>query len=137
MPWWSWLLIWTGLILGLLGMLAFFGWKLFRGIVGVLGELGSLAGRAEILNAAEPVAEELRRPLALLSRYGDVVARWAGEQERRGQRRVQRREQRLARAKALVRADATGFSFSRTAESRRATGQGSESRREAGRRPGR
>ena len=45
MPWWSWLLIWTGLTLGLLALLSWFALSLFRKARGTLQALESLRGQ--------------------------------------------------------------------------------------------
>jgi len=47
MPWWSWVLIWTGLVLGLLGMLAWFGLRLFRKSMRTLRALEGLGRPAD------------------------------------------------------------------------------------------
>jgi hypothetical protein len=51
MPWWAWVLIWSGLSIGLLVMLALFAIMLFRKLmtlVAALGELGDRVGGGEV-----------------------------------------------------------------------------------------
>ena len=52
MPWWSWLVIWTCLVLALIAVLVVGTRRLFRKPVSVFDELGTLAARAELLGAA-------------------------------------------------------------------------------------
>ncbi|WP_129586648.1 hypothetical protein [Microterricola viridarii] len=51
MPWWSWWLIWGGLVLALLGMLAYFGVTLFRKAAAGARELGELSSALGKLDA--------------------------------------------------------------------------------------
>jgi hypothetical protein len=41
-PWWSWLVIWTGLVLALLGMLAWSGISLFRKLMTMTDAAGAI-----------------------------------------------------------------------------------------------
>ena len=45
MAWWAWLIIWTVLVLGLLGMLAWLGWRLFKKGAAVFRALEELGDR--------------------------------------------------------------------------------------------
>lgn len=111
MPWWSWVVIWAVLVLGLLGMLAFFAWWLFRKVMAAGREASALMAKADILSqrtgdmryaefhsAVFADAEELRaeREQALADRQ---VARQA------------RRDLRVRRGKILVRADPFRYSY--------------------------
>jgi type II secretory pathway component PulJ len=108
MPWWSWILIWGGLVLALLAMLALMAWWLFRKAVGVMEELGQLAEKTELLSR---MSDELADadaapfvPAVLLDRAGLAAQRSAYELARE-QRRRARREKRITRARLLIRAD--------------------------------
>ena len=46
MSWWAWLLIWTGLVLALLAVLALGAWWLFRKSMAVLDDVADLAGKS-------------------------------------------------------------------------------------------
>ena len=65
MPWWSWLLIWTVLVLGLLGMLAFFAWWLFRKVVAAGREAAALMEKAEVLSRRADELHERFEPAVL------------------------------------------------------------------------
>lgn len=45
MPWWTWVLIWSGLSIGLLAMLALFAVVLFRKLMTLVDALGDLGDR--------------------------------------------------------------------------------------------
>ena len=45
MPWWSWVLIWFGLFLALVGVMAIFGWHLFKKLMVTFHDLEKLAIR--------------------------------------------------------------------------------------------
>ncbi len=105
MPWWSWVLIWTLLVLALLGMLAFFGWRLFRKAMGAMDALGELAEQLELLDAASEEASPYHFTPSVLRNRADVREAHRALAELRANRRRQRRERRLARGKLLVTAD--------------------------------
>ena len=57
MPWWSWVLIWSVLAAGLVGMLAWFAVRLFRTLMGTLlalEELGDRVAAVDLDSAAQP-----------------------------------------------------------------------------------
>ncbi|CAN5171546.1 hypothetical protein BH09ACT3_BH09ACT3_01300 [soil metagenome] len=105
-PWWGWLLIWGGLALALLAVLAVSAWRLIRTLLGLFDDLGELAGKAELLDRAQDVADDQAVDLAIvlgsveLRRRRDDL-RWAVRL-----RRAERRRARLNRARALIRVDA-------------------------------
>ena len=82
MPWWSWLLIWSGLVIGLLMMLILFGVMLFRKlmtVVDALGDLGdqvSSAGAANVPDTADEVPTARALPAVFQSRVrlAEIVA---------------------------------------------------------------
>jgi len=106
MPWWSWLIIWTCLVLALLAMLVVSAWWLFRKAVAVFDELGTLAAKSELLDAAVTEFDEQREEMAILQKLSDVQARRRQVRDAAHARREARRETRLARGRALTRVDA-------------------------------
>jgi hypothetical protein len=104
MPWWSWLLIWTVLVLGLLGELAFFAWWLFRKVVAAGREAAALMEKTEVLS---------RRADELYERFEPAVL--ADAEELRAERddwlagraiaRQARRDARVRRGRLLVDVD--------------------------------
>lgn len=113
MPWWSWILIWTGLVLVLLGVLALCAWWLF-------GKAKALGVELERLN--ELLAEFEARADALVaaaepSTSAILRGRDAVAAERRSLRRVidrrkdERRAARLERGKLLTTADPMQYAF--------------------------
>ncbi len=108
MAWWAWVVIWVVLVLGLLAMLAAMAWRLFRKGMAVLDELDALASTTELLDRAVEVAGEQRRQLAILE-GADEVRRRRREHVRAAamERKRSRHDARIARGKALVKADAS------------------------------
>jgi len=103
--WWGWLLIWTGLVILLLGTLALFGWWLFRKAMGLLDDVGSLADKLEILDFEE--AEMPRQTRAILVDLRDVHAREDARRGHRARRRSDRHRRRMERARRITSADAS------------------------------
>lgn len=111
MPWWSWLLIWTGLVLVLLAVLAVSAWWLFRKLIALQSELSNLG---ELLEQLQARAEELVAPyqprrIAILRGLSEVETERRLLLDERAQRRLARREARLARARLLITADPMRF----------------------------
>ncbi|MFB2583814.1 hypothetical protein [Herbiconiux liukaitaii] len=102
MEWWAWLIIWTVLVLGLLGMLAGLGYRLFKKFTATLRELEELGDKIARLteNVEELAAEHPDRAIAL--GYQEVSRRHDLLKERRAHVREARREARLARGKLLI-----------------------------------
>jgi hypothetical protein len=107
MVWWGWLLIWGVLVLALLGMLALFAVRLFRKVVRVFESLGDLAGKAEVLDAAEDGRGGEPPTIALLQKRSAVVARRDVERELLEDRRAARHSRRMFRARKLIDVDAS------------------------------
>ena len=108
MPWWSWILIWGGLVLALLAMLALLSWWLFRKAVGVLDELGRLTEKTEMLSRMSDELEDVEAPRfvpAVLLEHAEVAASHHARVLAREDRRRARREKRITRARMLTRAD--------------------------------
>jgi hypothetical protein len=106
MPWWSWLLIWFALGLALIGMFVFFAVRLFRKAMAVFHELEALAARFDVLSTAAERLDEHRTQLAVLAKHWDVSADRDRVREASLRRRDERHDARIARAKALTKADA-------------------------------
>jgi hypothetical protein len=105
MPWWSWVLIWTGLVLVLLGVLAACGWMLFRKTMTAFHALEELTGKLELLDAASvPRETEPFVPSILLPR-DEVAARHDAVASERADRKERRRALRLERGRLLTSAD--------------------------------
>jgi uncharacterized membrane protein YccC len=110
MPWWSWVVIWVVLVLALLGMLALFGFRLFRKLVATFDELGALADKAELLQLR---SEELREERFQPAVFADAGALRAARDQNladRERRRQARRDSLVKRGKLLVKADPQQFS---------------------------
>ncbi|WP_158864200.1 hypothetical protein [Leifsonia sp. AG29] len=105
MPWWSWLLIWSVLVLGLLGMLAFFAWWLFRKVVAAGRDAADLLAKTEVLGRhADELSEEPFHPAV----FADLAELHEQRSERLAERAVARqarRDARVRRGKLLVQAD--------------------------------
>jgi hypothetical protein len=104
-PWWVWLLIWTGLVLALLIMLAVSAWWLFRTELGVLDAVGELADAAGVLEVDDPVLP--RQQLAVLADAREIRRREEARRFHRAERRRLRHERRMARARRITTLDAT------------------------------
>ncbi len=106
MPWWSWLIIWGGLGLALVIVLAALTWWLFRKVMRVFAELETLASKAELLDTASDMLDAQRYTVAILQKRADVRDRRRLVRERSALRRGDRHDARLARARALTGVDA-------------------------------
>lgn len=103
MPWWSWIVIWVGLVVAMLAMFVLLGWWLVKKGVLILKELDDLMAKAEAISAN---AEELRaEPTvnALLRDYDDVVAEQHKQRADRATRKDMHRRERIRRGKLLIR----------------------------------
>lgn len=109
MPWWSWILIWAGLVLLLLGVIAAFAWMLFRKFLVMLAALGALAACTEVLARATSADRPQRAQPALLQDPHSVSERRELERDKRQARIDARRELRVMRGKLLLRADYRDF----------------------------
>ena len=78
MPWWSWILIWSGLGLALLALLALFGVNLFRKVMTLANAVGAIGTRVSAATAQpdEPAAVTTRLPAIFDSRdrLAEVIA---------------------------------------------------------------
>ena len=111
MPWWGWVLIWTGLVILLLVMLGLAAWWLFRKFLVLLDDVATLADRASLIDPRD--AELVRPQLAVLAEVSAVRAREDARRAHRAQRRERRHQTRMARAKRITSVDASGVQWPR------------------------
>ncbi len=103
MAWWAWLIIWTVLVLALVGMLAWLGYRLFKKGVAVLRELEQLTDKVARLNEnVEQLAPEEPADRAILLGYAEVARRRELHLERKAELKQARRDARIKRGKLLV-----------------------------------
>ncbi|MDJ1370138.1 hypothetical protein [Gulosibacter molinativorax] len=111
MPWWSWVLIWGGLVVLLLAVLVVGGFWLWRKLAAVMPEIDRLGLiQQELADLAEQstVPYEPRKTAVLRPAYA-VAAEREAFLEAREDRRDARRERKLERANALIHADPMQF----------------------------
>jgi hypothetical protein len=106
MPWWSWILIWGGLSVLMLAMLAAFGLLLFRKVIAVFAALEALAALAGLLHVADDLIADQRRQLSILDLEA-IRRRRDQVREQAMARRQDRHDRRISRAKALIAVDAS------------------------------
>ncbi len=107
MAWWSWVLIWSGLVLVLIGVLAWFGYALFRKAVRTMEALEALAEQVAGLELAPEAPPLPRFRPAVFEETADVLlAVEQGRAERRHRRQL-RRDRLVARGKLLQHAPST------------------------------
>ncbi|KQW05756.1 hypothetical protein ASC66_12400 [Leifsonia sp. Root4] len=103
MPWWSWWLIWGGLILGLLGMLAYFAVVLFRKTMAAAEELSALGDALSVLDAQLDDLAPGRTPSAVFQPSAELAVVVQQNRVVRAEKRQSNRDKRIARGKLLVR----------------------------------
>lgn len=102
MPWWSWVLIWTGLVLGLLAMLAWFGFALFKKVRATLSALTDLSDLvSDVTQGQETPAPDRFRP-AIFTDLADLYSALELVQHDRAQHRQRRRDSLIARGKLVT-----------------------------------
>ncbi|WP_020074699.1 hypothetical protein [Cryocola sp. 340MFSha3.1] len=104
MPWWSWLVIWIVLVLGLLGMLAFFAWWLFRKVVAAGREAAALMEKAEVLSRRAEELHDTFEP-AVLADADELRAQRQDHLAEQAFARQARRDARVRRGRLLVDVD--------------------------------
>lgn len=104
MSWWAWVLIWTGLVLALLVMLALFAWWLFRKAMRLFDDAFELADTVAVLEVGD--GELPRQQLAVLADMREIRRREDARRAHRAERRRLRRERRLTRARRITAVDA-------------------------------
>jgi hypothetical protein len=133
--WWGWLLIWLGLGLGLIGMLAFFAWRLFRAGLGLVDDVADLTDKLDILGTADDSHDLPPTTLAVLANVREVKAREAERVAIRRERRESKRKLRMARAREIGSVDVAGTEWPAALSTPRRRRR-SKSRRSASRRSG-
>ena len=111
MPWWSWVVIWAVLVLGLLGMLVFFAWWLFRKVMAAGREASALIEKADLLRQR---SDGMRYTEFHSAVFADADVLRAEREQAVADRRVARqarRDQRVRRGKMLVNADPFRYSY--------------------------
>lgn len=103
--WWAWILIWTGLAVVLVGMLALFGWWLFRKAMRLLDDVGELADKTAVLDFDDTVLPKQTR--AVLADLRDIRAREDARRAHRSRRRSDRHRRRMERARRITSAGAS------------------------------
>ena len=100
MPVWGWILIWTVLVAGLLGMLAWFAVRLFRKLMATLGALEDLGDQVAALDLDTELAPVPFHPAVFQDRRALSAAI---AQARLGAvlRRAERRDLSVSRGKLL------------------------------------
>lgn len=102
MPWWSWVLIWSSLVLGLLATLVWFGFALFKKVMAMskaIQELGDLV--ADATRGQEMPPQSRFRP-AIFTDPVDLHLALELVQLDRARRRQRRRDSLVARGKLFL-----------------------------------
>ncbi|GAA1209546.1 hypothetical protein [Rhodoglobus aureus] len=103
--WWGWLLIWVGLVLALLVVLAFLAYRLFRKAISLMHELSAVVDKTSVLDA--DTAELSQPQIAVLAEMSDIRARHESQRRRRLDLKLARHERRIERAKRITKRDAS------------------------------
>ena len=102
MQWWLWIVIWIVLGLGLIGTLAFFGWRLVKKGLAVVSELQLLTEKIAMLQDNVEQLEQTTPRNAILDGYSAVADRRDAHRAERARIRELRRERRLERGRLLT-----------------------------------
>ncbi|MEV8254097.1 hypothetical protein AB0O95_09060 [Rhodoglobus sp. NPDC076762] len=103
--WWGWLLIWVGLVLALLIMLAVMAWVLFRKAMVLVKDLSDVVDKTAILDVE---SERISKPhIAILAEMAEIRDRHDAQRRRRLELRDARRARRLERGKRITKRDAS------------------------------
>ena len=103
MTWWAWIVLWSGLVLGLLAMLGVSAWLLFRKFITLMHDLSDLADSGTRDKPFEP--EVTVAPIAVLADLRDIHERESARRQHRLDRRRHDHDARIARAKAITQLD--------------------------------
>lgn len=109
MAWWGWALVWTGLVLGLIGMLVWFGIRLFRKAMQTADALAELGEKMTLLEKAFAAddSEAQQKPgfnPAIFENAGELSFLRQQERAERARQRQLRRDRRVDRGKLLTHA---------------------------------
>lgn len=110
MPWWSWLVIWVVLVLALLGMFMYLGYRLFVKGMTTLRALGDLTEKTELLSRRFDDEPDPPFHPAVLGPTREYAQGWEERRATNATIRHTRREARVRRGKLLVSADPRRFS---------------------------
>jgi hypothetical protein len=103
--WWGWLLIWAGLVLALLVLLAVLAFRLFRQATALMRELSVLVDKASALGVENA---ELSAPqIAVLAEISEIRAQHETQRRRRLELKHGRHGRRMERAKRIMLLDAS------------------------------
>lgn len=111
MPWWSWVVIWAVLVLGLFGMLAFFAWWLFRKVMAAASEASALMQKADILGERSADMRYAEFHSAIFVSPDELHTQREQARADRQVARQARRDQRVRRGKILISADPFRYSY--------------------------
>jgi hypothetical protein len=103
-PWWSWILIWSALVLGLASMLAWFAYRLFRKLMTAMKALEELGNRVAGLNPGDAQAVPDHFRTAIFQDRHELEEAVAVAQAARDRRRQRRRDRLIARSKLFAQA---------------------------------
>ena len=99
--WWGWLLIWAGLVVLLLAVVALLGWRLVKRFFALMNDFFALTEKMAILDAV--TTDAAPRPVNAILRDGDEVRSTSGARfARRADRKHARRQARIQRGKMLT-----------------------------------
>jgi hypothetical protein len=109
MAWWGWALIWTGLVLGLLGMLVWFAIRLFHKAMATADALTELGDKMAVLDGAlsdsdSASQQKPRFSPAIFQDAGELAFLREQERAERARLRQARRDGRIDRGKLLTHA---------------------------------
>ncbi|HZK60129.1 MAG TPA: hypothetical protein VFC59_09750 [Cryobacterium sp.] len=104
MPWWSWILIWSALLLGLAAMLAWFAYRIFRKLMTAMKALEELGSQVAGLNPGDAEAAPDRFRTAIFRDRHELEQAVAVAQAARDRRRQLRRDRLIARSKLFAQA---------------------------------
>ncbi|MBP3043132.1 hypothetical protein KKR91_08970 [Arthrobacter jiangjiafuii] len=99
MPWWSWILIWSALVVAAAAFFALVGWRLFRRFMAVLRE-AETAMSALNIQAPAPGASEVVRTAPEPAIFEDPILVRTRYEEGKEERKAARRERRVRRRTA-------------------------------------
>lgn len=98
MPWWSWILIWSALVVAAAAFYALVGWRIFRKLMSVLREAQAAASALALAPAVPaPAAVPVKAPERELGIFEDPILERARYEEGKEARRAGRRERRISR----------------------------------------
>jgi hypothetical protein len=101
-PWWSWVVIWGALVLGLAGMLAWFALTLFRKLMRAADALGELGDQVAQLEARHDELGVTPFAPAIFADHTELALVVEMQRIEREHRRQERRDSTVSRGKLLA-----------------------------------